>query len=68
LKTSDVTAARINLSPRHKKRSKVYRTILNQQGYNWMQVRDVKLVVNAQQYRNGRPYSLIRPQHASQRS
>jgi hypothetical protein len=38
----------------------VYRTILNSNGFSWMQVRNGKLVVNARQYRNGRPYGPIR--------
>jgi hypothetical protein len=66
MKAKDVSAARINLTLRHKKSGKVYRTILNQQGFSWMQVRNGKLVVNARQYRNGRPYGPIRlidPEH-----
>jgi hypothetical protein len=60
MKAKDVSAARINLTLRHKKSGKVYRTILNQQGFSWMQVRNGKLVVNARQYRNGQPYGPIR--------
>jgi hypothetical protein len=60
MRAQEVSAARINLTLRHKKTGKVYRTILNQQGYNWMQVRNGKLVVNARQYRNGQPYGPIR--------
>jgi hypothetical protein len=56
MKAADVSAATCNLTPRHKSSGKVYRTILNQQGYSWMQVRNGKLVVNARQYRNGQPY------------
>jgi len=40
---------------RHKKSGRVYKTILNQQGYSWMQVRNSKLVVNARQYLTARP-------------
>jgi hypothetical protein len=60
MKTEDVAAARINLALRHKKTGKVYRTILNSNGFSWMQVRNGNLVVNARQYRNGRPYGPIR--------
>jgi hypothetical protein len=66
MKAELVAAARINMMLRHKKSGKVYRTILNQQGFSWMQVRNGKLVVNASQYRNGRPYGPIRlidPEH-----
>jgi hypothetical protein len=66
MKAKDVAAARIKLTLRHKKSGKVYRTILNQQGFSWTQVRNGKLVVNAKQYRNGRPYGPIRlidPEH-----
>jgi hypothetical protein len=66
MKAKDVSAARINLTLRHKKSGNVYRTILNQQGFSWMQVRNGKLAVNARQYRNGRPYGPIRlidPEH-----
>jgi hypothetical protein len=59
MKAEDVAAARINLTLRHKKTGKVYRTILNSNGFSWMQVRNGKLVVNARQYRNGRPYGSI---------
>jgi hypothetical protein len=55
MKAEHVAAARINLTLRHKKTGKVYRTILNSEGFSWMQVRNSKLVVNARQYRNGRP-------------
>jgi hypothetical protein len=55
MKAADVSAATCNLTLRHKSSGKVYRTILNQQGYSWMQVRHGKLVVNARQYRNGQP-------------
>jgi hypothetical protein len=47
MKAEDVAAARINLTLRHKKTGKVYRTILNSNGFSWMQVRNGKLVVNA---------------------
>jgi hypothetical protein len=60
MKAEEVAAARVNMALRHKKSGKVYRTILNQQGCSWMQVRDGKLVVNARQYRNGQPYGPIR--------
>jgi hypothetical protein len=60
MKAEDVAAARINLTLRHKQTSKVYRTILNSDGFSWMQVRNGKLVVSARQYRNGRPYGPIR--------
>jgi hypothetical protein len=66
MKAADVSAARINLVLHHKKSGRVYKTILNQQGYSWMQVRNGKLVVNARQYRNGQPYGPIRlidPEH-----
>jgi hypothetical protein len=66
MKAADVSAATCNLTLRHKSSGKVYRTILNQQGYSWMQVRNGKLVVNARQYRNGQPYGPIRlidPEH-----
>ena len=66
MKAADVSAARINVVLRHKKSGRVYKTILNQQGYSWMQVRNGKLVVNARQYRNGQPYGSIRlidPEH-----
>jgi hypothetical protein len=45
---------------RHSKTGRVYRTILNSERFNWMQVRTGNLVVNARQYRNGRPYGPIR--------
>jgi hypothetical protein len=60
MKAEDVAAARITLILRHKKTGKVYRTILNSNGFSWMQVRNGKLVVNARQYRNRRPYGPIR--------
>ena len=60
MKAEDVAAARINLTVRHKKTGKVYCTILNSEGFSWMQVRNGKLVVNARLYRNGRPYCPIR--------
>jgi hypothetical protein len=61
MKAEDVAAARINLTLlRHKRSGKAYRTILNSTGFNWMQVRNGKLVVNARRYRNGRPYGPIR--------
>ena len=53
MKAADVSAARINMVLRHKKSGRVYKTILNQQGYSWMRVSNSKLVVNARQYRNG---------------
>jgi hypothetical protein len=60
MKAEEVTAARVNMALRHIKSGKVYRTILNQQGFSWMQIRDRKLVVNARQYRNGQPFGPIR--------
>jgi hypothetical protein len=60
MKAKDVSAARIDMVLRHKKSNHVYKTILNQQGYRWMQARNGKLMVNARQYRNGQPYSPIR--------
>jgi hypothetical protein len=39
MKAEDIAAARINLTMRHKKTGKVYRTILNSNGFSWMQVR-----------------------------
>jgi hypothetical protein len=60
MKAEDVAAARINLTLQHKRSVKAYRTILNSNGFSWMQVRNSKLVVNARQYRNGRPYGPIR--------
>jgi hypothetical protein len=45
---------------RHKKSGRVYKTILNQQGYSWMQIRNSKLVVNARQYCDGQPYGPTR--------
>jgi hypothetical protein len=60
MKAEEVATARVNMALRHKKSGKVYRTILNQQGFSWMQVCDGKLVVNARQYRNGQPYGPIR--------
>jgi hypothetical protein len=60
METEDVAAARINLTLRYKRSVKAYRTILNSNGFSWMQVRNGKLVVNARQYRNGRPYRPIR--------
>ena len=66
MKAADVSAARINMVLRHKKSGRVYKTILNQQGYSWMQVRNGKLVVNARQYHNGQSYGPIRlidPEH-----
>ena len=60
MKAEDVAAARINLTLRHKRSDKVYRTILNSNGFRWMQVRNGKLVVNARQCRNGRPHGPIR--------
>ncbi len=61
MKAADVSAARINMVLRHKKSGRVYKTILNQQGYSWMQVRNGKLVVNARQYRNGQLYGPLPP-------
>jgi hypothetical protein len=60
MKAEHVAAARINMTLRHKKTGRVYRTILNSEGFSWVQVRNGKLVVNARQYRNGRPYGPIR--------
>jgi hypothetical protein len=60
MKAKDVAAARINLTLRHKGSGKVYRTILNSDGFSWMQVWNGKLVVNARQYRSGHPYGPIR--------
>jgi hypothetical protein len=60
MKAEDVAAARVNLTLRHKHSGKAYRTILNSNGFSWMQVRNGKLVVNARQYRHGRPYGPIR--------
>ena len=60
MRPEDVAAARINLTLRHKRSGKVYRTILNSNGFSWMQVRNGKLVVNARQHRKGRPYGPIR--------
>ncbi len=66
MKAADVSAARTNMVLRRKKSGGVYKTILNQQGYSWMQVWHGRLVVNARQYRNGQPYGRIRlidPEH-----
>ena len=60
MRVEDVAAARINLTLRHKQSGKVYRTILNSNGFSWTQVRNGKLEVNARQYRNGRPYGPTR--------
>ena len=60
MKAEDVAAARMNLTLRLKRSGKAYRTILKQQGFSCMQVRNGKLVVNARQYRNGRPYGPMR--------
>ena len=60
MNAADVSAARINMVLRHKKSGRVYKTILNQQGYSWMQVRNSKLVVNARQHCDGQPYGPIR--------
>ena len=60
MKAADVSAATCNLTLRRKSSGKVYRTILNQQGFNWVQVRNGKLMVNARQYRNGQTYGPIR--------
>ena len=66
MNAAHVSTATYNLTLRHKSSGRVYRTILNQQGYSWMQVRNGKLVVNARQYCDGQPYGPIRlidPEH-----